>query len=112
LDSPACPYRGLVFLREGDISSVTINKTMSINESDILSVASRGIYWRTLSRAEYHRAFSIARKFVVRTALGFPIGDKGPSDPLDFIRYYRKKADRRHHYNLAKSKLSRSVNLP
>lgn len=85
---------------------------MNISESDILSIATRGVYYRTLSRTEYKRAFGIARKHFLNCGKSFPIGDK--KCPLLSMRYWRSKTnwEARQYYKFARAKLFRSVNLP
>lgn len=87
--------------------------SLNLEQSDILSIASRGVYWRTIKRNDYRKAFGIARRFFVDCGKAFPIGEK-ESCVLWSLRYYRSKTGNRAslQYRLAKNKLSRSVNLP
>lgn len=87
--------------------------SLNLEQSDFLSQASREVYWRTIKKGDYRKAFGIARQFFIDCGKAFPIGEK-ESCLLCSLRYYRGKEGNRAslRYKLAKNKLSRSVNLP
>ena len=87
--------------------------SLNLEQSDLLSTACHGVYWRTIKREEYRKAYGIARRFFIDCGRAFPIGAK-ESCLLWSLRYYRGKGGNRANlkYRLAKNKLSRSVNLP
>jgi hypothetical protein len=86
---------------------------MNREQSDFLSIAAQRVYWRTITRLEYRKAFGIARRLFLSCGKSFPVGSRA-SCPLLSMRYYRGKttASAKLQYGLSRNKLSRLVNLP